>query len=622
MPEAEVTNVRVALRCRPLSKKELSEKDINVFSKEGNIAKLVDPENDKPVEFAFDHVYDDSSKQSEVFQDVGVPVVQSAFDGFNSTVFAYGQTGSGKSWSMTGDLSSESNQGLIPRINTAIFERIASETAANASRLFLVQCSYFEIYNEIIYDLLDPRNRKDKEKSGGLQVKEHPVLGIHVQGLQALVAENAAKIAELMDLGAKNRTVGSTQMNSESSRSHSVCLITVHQKDTENESKNVYSKLNLVDLAGSERADRTGATGARLKEGANINKSLTTLGSVINGLVEQARGKKGVFIPYRNSKLTRVLQESLGGNALCTMLATLSPARANVKETMSTLRYAARAKTIKKSVTKNEESGQIDKLNEEVARLKKMLAEKAAEAASGGGDSGGGPVNDEELKAAQSMLSTQITEMEALTRQTWQDKQQASRQHEAEVAKMRRAHKDAARRAEAERRKRFQLLRQKGDVELSVKELALPSKWADAARALDALKGRVGERRSHVAVFRDALGEDLRLLREAGSGSLDGSRSTNLGDSATLEDATRSSSDAAAAAALVTKGAADAMRARLDLLLSELGKLGQDETLLLAGANNLVGEVERALEVAEAAPTPSNGDDRKEALKDAKRRER
>jgi kinesin family protein 1/kinesin family protein 3/17 len=228
MPEAEVTNVRVALRCRPLSKKELSEKDINVFSKEGNIAKLVDPENDKPVEFAFDHVYDDSSKQSEVFQDVGVPVVQSAFDGFNSTVFAYGQTGSGKSWSMTGDLSSESNQGLIPRINTAIFERIASETAANASRLFLVQCSYFEIYNEIIYDLLDPRNRKDKEKSGGLQVKEHPVLGIHVQGLQALVAENAAKIAELMDLGAKNRTVGSTQMNSESSRSHSVCLITVH----------------------------------------------------------------------------------------------------------------------------------------------------------------------------------------------------------------------------------------------------------------------------------------------------------------------------------------------------------------------------------------------------------
>ncbi|KAH8074342.1 hypothetical protein JL721_1897 [Aureococcus anophagefferens] len=192
---------------------------------------------------------------------------------------------------------------------------------------------------------------------------------------------------------------------------------------------------------------------------------------------------------------------------------------------MSTLRYAARAKTIKKSVTKNEESGQIDKLNEEVARLKKMLAEKAAEAASGGGDSGGGPVNDEELKAAQSMLSTQITEMEALTRQTWQDKQQASRQHEAEVAKMRRAHKDAARRAEAERRKRFQLLRQKGDVELSVKELALPSKWADAARALDALKGRVGERRSHVAVFRDALGEDLRLLREAGPRASCGPRS-------------------------------------------------------------------------------------------------
>ena len=154
--------------------------------------------------------------------------------------------------------------------------------------------------------------------------------------------------------------------------------MTVHQKDTENESKSCYAKLNLVDLAGSERADRTGASGKRLKEGANINKSLTTLGSVMNALVEQARGKKGVFIQYRNSKLTRVLQESLGGNALCTMLATLSPALLNGKETLSTLRYAARAKTIKKTVTKNEESGQIDKLNEEVARLKKMLAEKAA----------------------------------------------------------------------------------------------------------------------------------------------------------------------------------------------------------------------------------------------------
>ena len=315
------------------------------------------------------------------------------------------------------------------------------------------------------------------------------------------MASDAAKVQELMDLGQKNRSVGSTDMNAESSRSHSVCLVTVHQKDTENESKSCYAKLNLVDLAGSERADRTGASGKRLKEGANINKSLTTLGSVINALVEQARGKKGVFIQYRNSKLTRVLQESLGGNALCTMLATLSPALLNGKETLSTLRYAARAKTIKKTVTKNEESGQIDKLNEEVARLKKMLAEKAAPS--------GVVQDDEALSKAQSQIQDQIREMEMLTKQTWAEKQEQSKKHESEMQRLRKATRDAAKRAESERRKRFQLLREKGDVELSVRELNLPSSWADQARRLDGLKARVGDRRAHLNVLRDALLGDL-----------------------------------------------------------------------------------------------------------------
>ena len=251
----------------------------------------------------------------------------------------------------------------------------------------------------------------------------------------------------------------------------------------------------------SERADRTGASGKRLKEGANINKSLTTLGSVINALVEQARGKKGVFIQYRNSKLTRVLQESLGGNALCTMLATLSPALLNGKETLSTLRYAARAKTIKKTVTKNEESGQIDKLNEEVARLKKMLAEKATVP--------GVVQDDEALSKAQTQIQDQIREMEMLTKQTWAEKQEQSKKHESEMQRLRKATRDAAKRAESERRKRFQLLREKGDVELSVRELNLPSSWADQARRLDGLKARVGDRRAHLNVLRDALLADL-----------------------------------------------------------------------------------------------------------------
>lgn len=585
--ESEVTNVRVALRCRPLNNKETDEGDVSVFVKDGSTARLYDPDADTEVEFAFDHVYDDKSTQEEVFREVGEPVVDAAFDGFNSTVFAYGQTGSGKSWSMTGDITNETQKGLLPRINGAIFNRIAVEQKEHESRRFLLEMSFFEIYNEIIYDLLDPKSRKDKEKAGGLQVKEHPVLGIHVKGLQQIVAANAEKIAELMEMGAKNRAVGATHMNPESSRSHSICLLMLHQKDAADESRNVYAKLNLVDLAGSERAHRTGATGARLKEGANINKSLSTLGNVINGLVERARGKKGVFIPYRDSKLTRVLQESLGGNSLCTMLATLSPAKANARESLSTLRYAARAKTIKVSVTKNEEAGQIQLLNEEVTKLKKLLAEKAAETSQAAQVTGDG-ADMEALRAAEEKLAQQIAETEALTKQTWEEKQEASRRHEAEVARMRKAHKDAARRADAERRRRFELLRQKADVGLSVKELSLPTKWADVARQIRTLDSRCRERRAHVGVFRDALATDLQHLRYCEVADGDGSLSSVAPDSMAAHDA-------AAASALVKRGAAEAVEARFILLVKELTKLEETEATLEKKAQELVADVEASL---------------------------
>ena len=546
----DAVNVKVALRCRPLSKKELGEGDRSVFKKDNNIAKLHVGNDD--VEFGFDHVYDEQSTQLQVYEDVGKPVVDAAFAGFNTTVFAYGQTGSGKSWSMTG--SSGENRGLIPRINAEIFERI--QHLKSETKLYLVQCSYFEIYNEIVYDLLDPRPHSDQK--GGLQIKEHPVLGIHVQGLQQLVVSDMDKIQELMDIGVKNRHVGSTDMNAESSRSHSVCLVTVHQKDTENETRSCSSKVNLVDLAGSERADRTGASGARLKEGANINKSLTTLGSVINALVEQARGKKGVFIQYRNSKLTRVLQESLGGNALCTMLATLSPALANAKETLSTLRYAARAKTIKKMVTKNEESGQIDKLNDEVARLKQMLSAKS--------DVQG---DDEALQKAQGLLQLQIREMEFLAEQTWAEKQQVSQKHETEMQRLREMTKAASKKAEGERRKRFQLLREKGDVELSVRELSLPATWADRARKLDGLLQRVHDRRAHVHALRDALCADLGSHEEDANDAVEAARSIQT--------------------------AADAAKGRLHLLSGELDALRGGAAALLAHADALVDDVAAAL---------------------------
>lgn len=240
------------------------------------------------------------------------------------------------------------NGGIIPRMNRALFDRVINEKANRPGVLFLVMVSYFEIYNEIIFDLLDGSDRKKRQsQKGGLEIKEHPVLGVYVKGLQEIVVDSGPKLQSIIDQGSSNRTVASTQMNADSSRSHSVFIITIHQKDAEDERNNCFAKINLVDLAGSERVKSTGATGATLKEGSNINKSLSELGNVINALVEQAKGKKNVFIPYRNSKLTRVLQESLGGNSITTMVAALSPAFCNFDETLSTLKYANRAKAIK-----------------------------------------------------------------------------------------------------------------------------------------------------------------------------------------------------------------------------------------------------------------------------------
>jgi len=297
--------------------------------------------------FAFDLVFDQNTPQPLVWEKIGVPILEQAFSGYNGTIFAYGQTGSGKTWSMQG--ADGDLEGIIPRMNKALFERVLEEKRARKSVQFLVTASYFEIYNEIIFDLLDPTDRKKKPagQSGGLEIKEHPVLGVYVKGLQEIVVDSPEKMQALIDQGMSSRTTASTQMNADSSRSHSVFTIKVHKKDLEDESKNVFAKVNLVDLAGSERVKSTGATGATLKEGANINKSLSALGNVINALVEAAKGKKGAFVPYRNSKLTRVLQESLGGNSITAMLAALSPAACNFDETLSTLKYANRAKAIK-----------------------------------------------------------------------------------------------------------------------------------------------------------------------------------------------------------------------------------------------------------------------------------
>jgi hypothetical protein len=344
----EDTNVRVAVRCRPFSTKEKGNNEVSCVKISPDRVVLTNPVGSgEDHSFAFDLVYDENSTQHAVWQHVGTPILEKALAGYNGTIFAYGQTGSGKTWSMQG--ADGENQGIIPRMNNSLFDRIEVEKEKMTTQ-FLVTVSYFEIYNEVIFDLLDPTDRKKRAtiNKGGLEIKEHPLLGVYVKGLQEIVVESAPKLQMIIDQGMGNRTVASTQMNADSSRSHSVFMITIHQKDLSDPTKNIFAKISLVDLAGSERVKSTGATGAILKEGANINKSLSALGNVINALVEAGKGK-GTFIPYRNSKLTRVLQDSLGGNSITAMLAALSPAASNFEETLSTLKYANRAKAIKVS---------------------------------------------------------------------------------------------------------------------------------------------------------------------------------------------------------------------------------------------------------------------------------
>lgn len=515
--EKEAENIRVAVRCRPMNEREIREQAVSCFTSENGNAVLTNLENpSEKHQFGYDFVYGCDSAQESVFQDIGVPILDRAFGGYNGTIFAYGQTGSGKTFSMSGISGNESLEGLIPRMNKSIFERIKVEKVQDPNKLFLVECSFFEIYNEIIYDLLDSSGNGKKNK-GGLEIKEHSVLGIYVKDLQERVVESREEVVELMAQGAQARTVGYTQMNSESSRSHSIFVIKIHQKDSTDESKNIFAKINLVDLAGSERAASTGAQGDRLKEGANINKSLSALGNVINALVEASRTGKKVFIPYRNSKLTRVLQESLGGNSLCSMLATLSPANINFPETLSTLKYASRAKSIKVNAKKNEASSQISQLNEEIAALKKKLTEQTEVTL------GLDPKEKEEIVKA---YEKQIQEMDRIRLQTWEDKAKLSKQHELERKRLAKEKAIADQKIREERTRKWKLLEEKGDIELMLRALrdldrspsgatgatgcsSLEEKWLEKAAKMKALESESKDHRTLIVVFKDSLHKDV-----------------------------------------------------------------------------------------------------------------
>ncbi|XP_068014468.1 kinesin-like protein KIF1B isoform X2 [Melanerpes formicivorus] len=373
-------SVKVAVRVRPFNSRETSKESKCIIQMQGNSTSIINPKNPKeaPKSFSFDYSYwshtspEDPcfASQSRVYNDIGKEMLQHAFEGYNVCIFAYGQTGAGKSYTMMGK-QEESQAGIIPQLCEELFEKINDNS--NEEMSYSVEVSYMEIYCERVRDLLNPKNK------GNLRVREHPLLGPYVEDLSKLAVTSYTDIADLMDAGNKARTVAATNMNETSSRSHAVFTIVFTQKkhDTETDlSTEKVSKISLVDLAGSERADSTGAKGTRLKEGANINKSLTTLGKVISALAEVTKKKKKTdFIPYRDSVLTWLLRENLGGNSRTAMVAALSPADINYDETLSTLRYADRAKQIKCNAVINEDPNAklVRELKEEVTRLKDLL---------------------------------------------------------------------------------------------------------------------------------------------------------------------------------------------------------------------------------------------------------
>ena len=394
--------VKVVVRCRPLNAKEEQagrQRIVRIDRELGQITiDSVKKDNTKVVKtFTFDQVWDSDSTQKEIYEHTAKSIVQSSIDGYNGTIFAYGQTGTGKSHTMEGKDNPEALRGIIPNSCCHIFDEIAR---ANNTTEFLVRASYIEIYNEEIRDLLS------KEPQNRLELKESTDKGVYVKNITTFVVKGVKEILNVIAVGKKNRTVGATLMNQDSSRSHALFMITIESSthtapggagagggggaasadggkpaSGDKASTIRVGKLNLVDLAGSERQSKTGATGDRLKEATKINLSLSALGNVISALVD---GKSG-HIPYRDSKLTRMLQDSLGGNTKTLMIANIGPADMNFDETLSTLRYANRAKNIKNKPKINEDpkDAMLREFQEEIARLKAQLSGKGGIAAGG-----------------------------------------------------------------------------------------------------------------------------------------------------------------------------------------------------------------------------------------------
>lgn len=365
-------SVKVVVRCRPLNRKE------EVNGPAGGIVQmdlrlgqviLRNPRasaSEPQKTFTFDAVYDPNSKQRDLYDESVRPLIDSVLAGFNGTIFAYGQTGTGKTYTMQGAWLDPEKRGVIPNAFDHIFTHISR---SQSDKQYLVRASYLEIYREEIRDLLDPNHASAR----ALELRESPDTGVYVQDLTSCVCKSIKEIEEVMNVGNQARAVGATDMNEHSSRSHALFLITVEcsQPGPDGRKHIRVGRLNLVDLAGSERQAKTGVLGERLKEAAKINLSLSALGNVISALAD---GRSG-HVPYRDSKLTRLLQDSLGGNAKTVMVATLGPAAQHYEETLTTLRYANRAKNIQNQPRVNEDpkDALLREFQNEIARLRAQL---------------------------------------------------------------------------------------------------------------------------------------------------------------------------------------------------------------------------------------------------------
>ncbi|XP_077549714.1 kinesin-like protein 68D isoform X2 [Haemaphysalis longicornis] len=366
---AKSESVKVVVRCRPMSEQEVAgghERIVDLYPDTG-IVTIRNPKAgdvDSLKQYTFDAVYDCNSKQMDLYDETFRPLVDSVLMGFNGTIFAYGQTGTGKTYTMEGVFNQPECRGVIPNS----FEHIFSHIARSHNQQYLVRASYLEIYQEEIRDLIS------KDQTKRLELKERPDTGIYVKDLSSFVCKSIKEIEHVMTVGNQNRSVGATNMNLHSSRSHAIFIVTVEHSDLGPDGKHHIrvGKLNLVDLAGSERQAKTGTSGDRQKEAIKINLSLSALGNVISALVDG----KSSHVPYRDSKLTRLLQDSLGGNAKTIMVANIGPASYNYEETLTTLRYANRAKNIRNRPRVNEDpkDALLREFQQEISRLKAQLA--------------------------------------------------------------------------------------------------------------------------------------------------------------------------------------------------------------------------------------------------------